>query len=179
MTPSSRDKMKIKFPSPAQMIDDGKGRHSLWGMGEKQPGNAWRWEMLSQKCCAGSCPTQGHPSLCCSLTPSILACAVPRESCPSPWPLGTGTSSLPLFLPPHCTLWDWEFLFPQQNDLKSRGANPCSQLHKGNSCLSLRGFALSIHPYWSCSHHHFLIVFDSHFLQLLIQLLQSPNFMIY
>lgn len=35
MTSSSRTKMKIKFPSPAKMIDDGKGRRRLWGKGRK------------------------------------------------------------------------------------------------------------------------------------------------
>lgn len=35
MTSSSRTKMKIKFPSPAKMIDDGKGRRKLWGKGRK------------------------------------------------------------------------------------------------------------------------------------------------
>lgn len=48
MTSSSRTKIKIKFPSPAKMIDDSKGRHRFWGKGKKQPENAWKWEMLTQ-----------------------------------------------------------------------------------------------------------------------------------
>lgn len=86
--------MKIKFPSPAQMIDDGEGRHRFWGKGEKQPENAWKWEMLTQDCCAeehgaASCPTWGLPGHepVLLLTPLHPGLCPPREGCLSPWPL--------------------------------------------------------------------------------------------
>lgn len=181
MTSSSRTNVKIKFPSPAGMIDDGKGKHRFQGKARKQPGNAWKWEMLTVQSSTGSDPAPygvtPAASLCCSSPLSILAFVLPREGCPSPWPLGM--SSLPLFLSPRCTLWDCEVFrsFPQKSDLKSRGASSCSRLHRGNSCPALRGFASSVHQRWSCSHRHLLIIFNSHFPQLLAQLLRSPNSM--
>lgn len=117
MTSSSRTNVKIKFPSPAGMIDDGKGKHRFQGKARKQPGNAWKWEMLTVQSSTGSDPAPygvtPAASLCCSSPLSILAFVLPREGCPSPWPLGM--SSLPLFLSPRCTLWDCEVFrsFPQ------------------------------------------------------------------